>query len=80
LEPIVRKLVADAGSTGILVLESQEGKGTWKGMASWDDTLKNFKNNGEYILNLDPELTPEDNATIFFTSGNFFFQCLFVIN
>ena len=74
LEPTIKKLVADAGSTGVLVLESQEGKGTWEGMTSWDDTLKKFKNDGLYILNMDPGLTPEDDATIFFTSGNLFFM------
>ncbi|KAF8805416.1 acetyl-CoA synthetase-like protein [Phlegmacium glaucopus] len=69
LEPTVKKLVADAGTTGILVLESHEGKGTWEGMTTWDDALKNFKNDGKYILELDLGLTPEDDATIFFTSG-----------
>jgi long-subunit acyl-CoA synthetase (AMP-forming) len=72
LEPIVRKLITDTGSMGILVFEPHEGKGTWEGMTSWDYTLKNFKNDGKYLLNLDPELVPEDDAAIFFTSGSFF--------
>jgi len=69
LEPAVKKLVVAAKSTGIIVLESQEGKGTWEGMATWEDALKNFKNDGKYISSLDPGLAPEDDATIFFTSG-----------
>lgn len=69
LEPAVKKLVAGAKSTGIVVLESWEGKGSWEGMTTWEDALRNFKNDGKYIANLDPGLTPEDDATIFFTSG-----------
>lgn len=71
LEPTVKQLVANTGSTGILVLESHEGKGTWNGMTSWDDALDNFKNDGRYILNIDLRLAPEDDATILFTSGRY---------
>ncbi|CAA7259743.1 unnamed protein product [Cyclocybe aegerita] len=69
LEPISRKLVAEAGSTGILVLESQEGKGKWEGMTTWHAAFNNYKGDPLKILTMDPKITPEDDATILFTSG-----------
>ncbi|KAJ3515337.1 hypothetical protein NLJ89_g1824 [Agrocybe chaxingu] len=69
LEPISRKLVAEAGSTGILVLESQEGKGKWEGMTTWHAALNDYRGDPLKILTMDPKITPEDDATILFTSG-----------
>ncbi|KAF8165363.1 hypothetical protein B0H34DRAFT_688919 [Crassisporium funariophilum] len=69
LESIAKKLVREAGSTGLLVLESHEGKGTWEGMKTWDAAFKDFDGDGRQILHEDPGVTPEDNATILFTSG-----------
>lgn len=69
LEPIAKKLVAETGCTGILVLESHEGKGSWQGMKTWKGAFDDYKGDPRRILSLDPELVPEDDATILFTSG-----------
>ncbi|KAJ7047406.1 hypothetical protein C8F04DRAFT_1205344 [Mycena alexandri] len=69
LEPVVKKLTAEAGATGLVVIESYEGKGHWKGMQRWETVVKNYKRDPTKILKHDPELVPEDNAVIFFTSG-----------
>lgn len=69
LEPISKNLVTETGSTGILVLEAHEGKGFWQGMRTLEAALKDFKGDGRKLLNMDPGLIPEDDATILFTSG-----------
>ncbi|KAF9262994.1 acetyl-CoA synthetase-like protein [Marasmius fiardii PR-910] len=55
------------GTKAILVLES--GKKTWSNMSNWDETLEWHKSDGSGILREDVKILPEDNATIFFTSG-----------
>lgn len=69
LEPIVSKLAADADTSGFLVLEARESKGKWNHMVTWDGALANYKGNAQHILTNDPEIAPEDNASILFTSG-----------
>uniref|UniRef100_A0A8H8CLN0 Uncharacterized protein n=1 Tax=Psilocybe cubensis TaxID=181762 RepID=A0A8H8CLN0_PSICU len=69
LEPIAKELTLESGSNGILVLESDEGKGQWEGMKTWKAAFDDYKGDSQEILSLDPALTPEDNATILFTSG-----------
>ncbi|KAJ7233984.1 hypothetical protein C8J57DRAFT_1381406 [Mycena rebaudengoi] len=71
LEPVISKLsAAAAGTAGVVVLESHEGKGNWNGMQSWDTILKNYRAcDPEKILQRGPEMVPEDNALIMFTSG-----------
>jgi len=67
LEPIASRFAA--GTVGLLVLEASEGKGKWNHMVTWDDALANYKGNSQNILTDDPEIVPEDNASILFTSG-----------
>jgi len=71
LENIADKIKAGAGSTGILVLNPQEGKGKWTGMESWNAVLDAYKGNTTAIITGmgEVEIEPEDNATIMFTSG-----------
>ena len=69
LEPIAKELVAETGCTGILVLESHEGKGCWEGMKAWTAAFEDYKGDPRKILSVDPGLVPEDDATILFTSG-----------
>ncbi|KDR83762.1 hypothetical protein GALMADRAFT_236121 [Galerina marginata CBS 339.88] len=69
LEPFANELIVEAGSNGILVLESGEGRIKWNGMKTWDDAFHNYEGDPRKILRLDPKMTPEDNATILFTSG-----------
>lgn len=70
LERIAKKLVAEAGCTGILVLESHEGKDSWEGMKTWKAAFDDYKGDPRQVLNIDPGLVPEDDATILFTSGS----------
>ncbi|KAF4623121.1 hypothetical protein D9613_001373 [Agrocybe pediades] len=69
LEHISHKLMEEAKSKGILVLEVHEGKGNWAGMKSWEPSLENFKGDPRSILTMELNIAPEDNATILFTSG-----------
>jgi hypothetical protein len=72
LEPIAKKLVAGIGCTGILVLESHEGKDSWEGMKTWKAAFDDYKGDPRQILSVDPGLVPEDDATILFTSGSIY--------
>ncbi|KAJ7700065.1 hypothetical protein B0H17DRAFT_926014, partial [Mycena rosella] len=69
LEPVIVKMTADAGATGVVVLESHEGKGRWNGMQPWETVFNNYKGDPQKVFNHDPKLLPEDNALIMFTSG-----------
>ena len=73
IEPIAKELASEAGSSGILVIESREGKGHWNAMKTWSTALADYHGDPRKILTLDLDLTPEDNATILFTSGPFKF-------
>ncbi|KAJ7498943.1 hypothetical protein FB451DRAFT_1203575 [Mycena latifolia] len=69
LEPVIKKLTAEAGATGVVVWESHEGKGHWKGMQPWESVFQKYKGDPKKVLEHDPKLLPEDNALIIFTSG-----------
>lgn len=69
LEPIASKLVPEAKSNGILVLEAHEGKGKWDGMKTWVEALEEFKGDPRSVLSMELDIAPEDDATILFTSG-----------
>ncbi|KAL0577769.1 hypothetical protein V5O48_004227 [Marasmius crinis-equi] len=66
LVPVAEQLRKN-GANAILVLES--GNRTWGGMSSWNRSLEEYKDDGDSILTSTIEIHPEDNATIFFTSG-----------
>ncbi|KAJ4490588.1 hypothetical protein J3R30DRAFT_3694284 [Lentinula aciculospora] len=57
------------GVKGVLVLEGHEGKGSWPGMQDWTTIFQNYKGDYLNVIRQDPGITPEDNATIIFTSG-----------
>jgi hypothetical protein len=67
----VDQLAREVGTKGILVVESHEGRGEWKGMESWSRVLDNFIGDSREALDHDPCIAPEDNATIIFTSGTY---------
>jgi len=70
LEAHVPAIKAQAGTTCFFVWEHHEGKGNWKGMRHWSEALASVDESAQrHILDHDPSLAPEDNATIFFTSG-----------
>lgn len=68
LENATRKLT-DAGAVAFLVMECHEGKGTWNGMQSWGSAVGHFEGAQDEVIENDPDILPEDNATIIFTSG-----------
>ncbi|KAJ7576812.1 hypothetical protein C8J56DRAFT_971681 [Mycena floridula] len=69
LEPMTDKLRKAAGSRGFLVFPGEDGKGRWKGMELWKSVVPNHQVNKAKFLAEDPNCLPEDDATIFFTSG-----------
>jgi acyl-CoA synthetase (AMP-forming)/AMP-acid ligase II len=69
LEPISTKIADEAGTKDFVVIESHEGKGRWIGMKNWSETLNTYTADVREILDNDPDIMPEDNATVIFTSG-----------
>ncbi|KAK0435411.1 hypothetical protein EV421DRAFT_1836000 [Armillaria borealis] len=68
IEPIVDGLKDMAGASGCIVMEEHEGKGLWKGMDNFGTIFSRSLANPETVLD-DPLITPEDDATLVFTSG-----------
>lgn len=70
--PAAAKLQAN-GVTGFLVLDSPVLHERWKTYQLWEDVLSRYETNNDpnKILADDPHMTPEDNATIIFTSGTY---------
>ncbi|KAL1663207.1 hypothetical protein GGF50DRAFT_116237 [Schizophyllum commune] len=79
LEPVIGELLEPATDDelatththlkDILVLESHEGKGSWKGMKSFADVLAKYEGDGADVVSNDPGIVPEDDAIILFSSG-----------
>ncbi|KAL0955924.1 hypothetical protein HGRIS_002116 [Hohenbuehelia grisea] len=69
LEPVAADLIRTAGTTGLLVFDSLDGKGHWKDMQSFNYVMDHYPRDPSASLATDPNLHPEDNASIMFTSG-----------
>ncbi|THV08574.1 acetyl-CoA synthetase-like protein [Dendrothele bispora CBS 962.96] len=69
LEPEISQLQKDLKLRGVFVLESHEGKGKWSGMLDWKSVFDNYRGDVDSVLKNDPNIIPEDHATIYFTSG-----------
>ncbi|KAF7359761.1 Long-chain-fatty-acid-CoA ligase [Mycena venus] len=69
LEPEIKKFTKQARATGVVVLESHEGKGHWNGMQPWENVVKNYTGDPNKVLQNDPKIEHEDNCLIMFTSG-----------
>lgn len=72
----------DAGANGVLVVRAHEGRNkSWDGMKSWDAVMKKYEGKDDMAWKKEPECLPEDNCSIFFTSGTYVFylssQCTF---
>ncbi|KAJ3736806.1 hypothetical protein DFJ43DRAFT_1143478 [Lentinula guzmanii] len=70
LEQNIAKVVEHNAITAVLVFCVHEGKEAWQGMSSWSEILD--RNDGIATNNILQEtcaILPEDNATIYFTSG-----------
>lgn len=68
IEPIVDRLKDMAGISGYLVMEEHEGKGLWNGMDNFGTIFSRSSGNLKFVLD-NPLITPDDDATIVFTSG-----------
>ncbi|KAK0196386.1 hypothetical protein F5146DRAFT_919185, partial [Armillaria mellea] len=68
IEPVVDRLKDMAGASGCIVMEEHEGKGIWKGMDNFGTFFSRSLANPGSVID-DPVITPEDDATIVFTSG-----------
>jgi hypothetical protein len=79
LEPIAGKIAAEAGTRDFLIIESHEGKKSWAGMKAWSDILDICTTNIYDILQNDPGILPEDNATVIFTSGTCVYRVALVL-
>ncbi|KAK0452898.1 uncharacterized protein EV420DRAFT_629950 [Desarmillaria tabescens] len=69
IEPIGAELRLACGASRCLVLEDHEGKGHWEGMDVWSRVFSEYDGDIGSVLNDDPQISPEDNAMIIFTSG-----------
>ncbi len=52
-----------------IVIEGHEGKGHWRGMDDLSLLMSRFNGDADSVITADPDVEPEDNATIIFTSG-----------
>ncbi|KAG7093550.1 hypothetical protein E1B28_007220 [Marasmius oreades] len=57
-------------NTPFVVLQDHEGKGPWPGMEPWSSVLKNYSGDPEKVFVKDPQILPEDDGMIVFTSGS----------
>ncbi|KAJ7096301.1 hypothetical protein C8R44DRAFT_812674 [Mycena epipterygia] len=70
LEPDIVNLRESAGATGVLVFNSNEGKGSWNRMEDFNAIMDRWSPDGtspEKRSILEEDIAPEDNATIIFT-------------
>lgn len=69
LEPAASNIMRDTAAIGFLVFDSHEGKGFWRGMSCFRTVVQQFNGPVLDILEADPQMLPEDDAAIMFTSG-----------
>ncbi|KAK0472772.1 hypothetical protein IW261DRAFT_731841 [Armillaria novae-zelandiae] len=69
IEPIGAELRLASGASAYLVIEDHEGKGHWEGMDMWSAVLSRHSTDHGDVLSEDPQISPEDDAAIIFTSG-----------
>ncbi|PSR90674.1 hypothetical protein PHLCEN_2v4823 [Hermanssonia centrifuga] len=58
-----------AGVTGLILFDVLGRDSQWKGVDLWENVMQSHKHDPRRILLEDPNVQPEDNATIIFTSG-----------
>ncbi|KAK0452867.1 uncharacterized protein EV420DRAFT_1557142 [Desarmillaria tabescens] len=69
IEPIAADLKHSSGTSGYFVIQDHEGKGVWEGMDTWSTTFSQYDKDPNGILQDDPQMSPDDDAMIIFTSG-----------
>ncbi|KAK0222658.1 hypothetical protein EDD85DRAFT_892234 [Armillaria nabsnona] len=66
---IASELKKTTGISVYLVFNDQATEGRWAGMDTWTRVCSEDREGSEDILNNDPNVLPDDDAAIFFTSG-----------
>lgn len=70
LSPIISKVYEESTCVAFLVYDLQVGGGRWPRMQSFQEALDSLpKRDIEEFLDSCPEVGPEDDATVIFTSG-----------
>ncbi|KAJ8489092.1 hypothetical protein ONZ45_g13711 [Pleurotus djamor] len=69
LESVASDIATKAGTQGFLVFDSLDGKGYWEHMHCLNEALDAFTMDGSRSAKPTVDVSPEDNATIMFTSG-----------
>ncbi|KAG6865609.1 hypothetical protein C0991_001033 [Blastosporella zonata] len=68
LAPVVLEILRDR-PTNVLLFEVPADKARWPGMSSFPAVVEGYRGDIAQILTSDPQILPEDNALIMFTSG-----------
>ncbi|KAJ3972171.1 hypothetical protein EV361DRAFT_907039 [Lentinula raphanica] len=69
LSPVVNEIKSKAGTKAFLVIETQDANLSRFGMERWTTRFEDYQGDTQQVLTEDPQIEPEDNATILFTSG-----------
>ncbi len=69
VQPIASELKQITGISVYIVFNDQATEGRWAGMDNWTTVCSEDRDGSEDILNNDPNVLPDDDAAIFFTSG-----------
>ncbi|KAK0502194.1 hypothetical protein EDD18DRAFT_683303 [Armillaria luteobubalina] len=69
IETIATELRLASGTSGYIVLEEYEGNDRWQGMDVWETVSSDYNGDPADVLGDDPQISPEDDATVTFTSG-----------
>ncbi len=69
VQRIASELKKTTGISVYLVFNDQAVGGRWAGMDTWTTVCSGDREGSEDILNSDPNVLPDDDAAIFFTSG-----------
>ena len=57
------------GTSGFLVFDAPGRTSKWEGIDLWENTVQSCVHDPQELLGQEPQIEPEDNATIIFTSG-----------
>ncbi|KAG6890246.1 hypothetical protein C0992_002774 [Termitomyces sp. T32_za158] len=68
LAPVVPDMLRDMPSN-FLIFDEKTDMRRWPGMISFPSTIDGYQDDTTDILTTDPQILPEDNALIMFTSG-----------
>ncbi|EKM59179.1 uncharacterized protein PHACADRAFT_136523 [Phanerochaete carnosa HHB-10118-sp] len=59
----------DGGANGFVVLDAPGRSSKWEGIELWQIVMRSSASSSNDALALSPDIQPEDNATVIFTSG-----------